>query len=116
MLSAVALFCEDIREEKAGTYTIIGIFSDNISVPGLPFAFAKLGIYARLTFPVSDAPSPIALRLVEADGKEVPLTVFGEDIIETARKQSIEKGAVNGGLIATALIVGFGVRQAGRMN
>ena len=30
-VSAVAIFCQDIREEKAGTVSIVGILPDNIS-------------------------------------------------------------------------------------
>ena len=45
--SAIALFCEDIREEKSGQYAIAGILPDRLNVKRLPTVLPKLGIYLR---------------------------------------------------------------------
>jgi hypothetical protein len=117
MYCVISLFCEDIREEKAGTVTIIGIYTDNITVTVAPFNFAKLAVYTRISFPVTAAlPKAIALRLIATDGKEVALASFDQGLIAKAQKESLEKGAANAGLIGSAVLVPFTVRQPGRMN
>jgi hypothetical protein len=117
MYSAISLFCEDIREEKAGTVTIIGIYPDNITVESTPFNFAKLAVYTRINFPVAGVlPKAIALRLIGTDGKEIPLASFDQALIAKAQKESLDKGATNAGLIGSAVLVPLPVRQAGRMN
>jgi hypothetical protein len=117
MVSAVALFCQDIREEKAETVTLVGIFPDNISVASIPFTFPKLAIYARILFPVSDEPpATVALRLVRPDGTETAMANFATDFIRKGREQAVAKGGVNAGLIGTAIMAVFPITQAGRMD
>jgi hypothetical protein len=117
MACAISLFCQDIREEKAGTVSIVGIFPDNISVAQVPFTFPKIAIYGRLSFLVTDEPpKEISLRLAQADNTEIPLSVFDAEIIQRARAESQAKGGAKAGLIATAILVSFPVKQAGRIN
>jgi len=117
MVSAIALFCDDIREEKSGVVSAIGILPDNINVASVPFIFPKLVIYARISFETTgEPPRVINLRLVHADNKEAPLTAFDEAIIQRGLRESQEKGAANAGLVATAIMSPFRVRQAGRIN
>lgn len=116
MLTAIAIFCEDIREEKAGTHSIIGVYSDNVSVPKFPISFPKLGIYVRLSFPAGEPPQPISIQLVDVEGKVLELTTFKEEIIESASKQSLEAGATIGGLVATAMLSPCHVKHAGRFK
>jgi hypothetical protein len=117
MVEAIALFCDDIREEKAGTVSIIGIYPDNINVPQVPIMLPKCGIYARYNLPVGDTPpKTIALRLVYADGSETPLTVFNAETIERARVESQAKGAGKVGLISTAILAPFPIKKEGRIN
>ncbi len=117
MISAVALFCEDIREEKSCQVSVIGIYTDNITVQSVPFQFAKLAVYIRITLSVDEpAPKEIALHLVQTDNKEIPFSVFGSDLVEKALRESREKGATRAGLIGSAILPGYRVRQKGRMN
>jgi hypothetical protein len=117
MVCATALFCEDVREEKLGTVTVVGIFPDNVTVQSIPFNFPKLAIYARISFGVSDrAPTRIALRIVHGDGEATFLTVFERELIDRARCEAQEKEGPSVGLVATAVISPFHVKQAGRIN
>jgi len=45
--AAIALFCDDIREEQSGVMSVIGIYPDNLRAPSFPLAFPRLGIYVR---------------------------------------------------------------------
>ena len=117
MISAVALFCQDIREEKAGTVSIIGVFTDNITVQKVPFAFPQMAIYTRINFPVSEEPPRIiAMRIVFADGREIDLATFDAELIQKARSESVAKGSAKAGLVATAAMAPVPIAQAGRIN
>ncbi len=48
IVTGFALFCEDIRAEKLGTETLVGVLPNGILVPRMPFKFDKLGIYSRI--------------------------------------------------------------------
>ena len=47
-ISVVALFCSDVRQEKGGTETIVGIFPDNVNLLTIPGAFAQMYVYVRM--------------------------------------------------------------------
>ncbi|WP_430650200.1 DUF6941 family protein [Bradyrhizobium lablabi] len=51
-ISAVGIFCEDIRREGPGKDTIIGAMSDTIRVPSFPGALRRLAIYYRIRLSV----------------------------------------------------------------
>jgi hypothetical protein len=117
MVAAIALFCDDIREEKAGTVSVIGIYPDNITVQKAPLMLPKCGIYVRLNIRLEETPPErISLRLVHADGTEFPLTTFNVEMMEKARAESQAMGAANAGLISTALLAPFPIKQLGRIN
>jgi hypothetical protein len=117
VLAAIALFCDDIREEKAGTVSVIGIYPDNINVPKVPLALPKCGIYTRISFPVEEEPpKTIALSLAYADGTEVSLTMLDTELIQKARSESQAKGAPKAGLISTSLLAPFAIKKEGRIN
>jgi hypothetical protein len=117
IVAVIALFCDDIREEKIGTVSVIGIYPDNINVPKVPLALPKCGIYTRISFPVNnEPPERIALLLVHADGTEVPLTILNTELIKKARSEAQAKGAPKAGLISTALLVPFEIKKEGRIN
>lgn len=117
MFSVITLFCEDIREEKAGTVSIIGIWTDNIVVDALPAVIPKFGIYVRFRFPIDvKPPETIALRMVHPDSTDAALAVFNQDIIQKAWKQSADKGASYVGLIGTAIMTPLLVKQAGKIT
>jgi hypothetical protein len=117
MVCAIALFCQDIREEKAGTVSVIGVLTDNITVSKVPVAFPQMAIYARLSFLASDeGPKTIAMRIVYADGKEMALATFDTDLIQKGRHEAQTKGAAKVGLVSSAMIAPFAVNHAGRLN
>lgn len=47
-VSAVALFCEDIRREAAARETLIGVMPDTIRIPRVPGVLRRLVIHARI--------------------------------------------------------------------
>lgn len=61
--SAIAIFCQDYREEINGMHTLVGIMSDNMSVPHLPGALDKVIVYVRSMFSIESPPKAISVRL-----------------------------------------------------
>lgn len=66
--SAIALFCDDVREEKAGSETLVGVLSDNIRVANIPGFFYRLVLYARLHIFELKEPPTIHFRIVDEAG------------------------------------------------
>jgi hypothetical protein len=112
--TAITLFCEDIREEKAGPVTLIGVMSDNLQVGALPGALPKLGFYTRISMPVGEAPAPIKIVLKAPDGTERDLGTFSIDVVAEAINQTKAQGTPQIGLMASALMSPFPIMATGR--
>jgi len=91
--SAIAIFCDDIRAEKAGTDTIVGVLPDNINVPDMPGIFPRLAVYIRLhIFDFESAPS-IKIKIVDGKGEliyeNVPEQMELEKIVKSTSKEKV---------------------------
>lgn len=116
-IAIVGIFCEDIREEKQGTETVVGILPDNVNVEAFPGVFPKLGIYVRAHVSIDHLPSAISLRMVHGEGAaDADLTVWEESFMAKARAQSASNGAPHYGLITKAVLSGFRVEAPGRIS
>lgn len=117
MFSAVALFCEDIREEVSGMSTLIGIYPDNVHVGALPFIFPKLSVFMRLNMTISSAPpNNVEYWLTSPDQIPFPRSVIDKEIIKRAYKEAREKGGTNAGTISKATMNLLQIRSEGRLN
>ncbi len=115
-VSIVGMFCEDIREEKAGGATLLGIFPDNVNVPMIPGAFPKLCIYVRAIFDPTIDPGPVDLALVLADGESQSLGALDSEIAAKGREDALQKGSPLVGLIASITMANLPIMQAGRIK
>jgi hypothetical protein len=70
-ISIVALFCSDVRQEKGGTETIVGVLPDNVNLPSIPGPFAQICVYVRMHMRPSFRPAQIISRLMLPDGSEL---------------------------------------------
>ena len=113
--SAISLFVEDIRDEVAGTHSIIGIMPDNISVPDAPVTLPKIGIYTRILLHPDFDPQPIEIVLAK-DENEQSLTTIGVELSEQTLRESREAGSNICGLISKMVVAPFQVRTAGRVR
>ena len=127
IVSATALFCEDIREEKAGQHTIVGVLSDNLNLqiqtpagePGTQTGVAmipKLGIYVRVVIGVDDSASDLTAVLLTPDGTEHMLGSFDPDTITRSQADSRAKGSPIVGFIFKALMSPFPIPGGGIMS
>lgn len=114
-LSAVTLFCEDIREEKSGADTLIGVFPDNVQIPQVPGAFPKLGIYTRIVAVVDAPPERFEIALEHLDGSEQILASFDATFVRKASDDARALGAPVVGFISKAVAAPFPIAIAGRL-
>ena len=115
-VSAVAIFCDDIRPETAGTVTIVGVYPDNLKVPKLPGALPKVSVYARLHVRPDYAPGPIVARVVMPDGAEASKNEVDGDLVrKTLEMARIDKKPY-AGFILTFTMSPFSISQVGRVS
>ena len=113
-VSIIGVFAEDVREEKGGAETLVGIFTDNVLVPGIPGQFAKLVIYVRAHFPVTLTPAPIDILLRVPGTADIQLSTFDEALIAKTLRESKEQGSPIVALISRATAAPFPIIAAGR--
>jgi hypothetical protein len=109
------LFCEDIREEKSGQHSLVGILPDNLSVPHLPGVIPKLGVYARCHVdPEADVGS-ISLKLRFPDGEETAFGSFGAEKVKEVQSESKAKGTPFAGFIMVTVLGMLKLPKPGRV-
>jgi Family of unknown function (DUF6941) len=109
-------FCEDIREEKQGTLSIIGVLPDNINVAQVPFGLAKLAFYLRISFDPSIDIGAISNKLVFPDGHQISLGEVSADLIERSKREAIERGSPIAGIVIQAGFVSVQIAKEGRIR
>jgi hypothetical protein len=91
--SAVGWFCDDVREEKGNKETIVGIYSDTVSVSSFPGAFKRITIYVRIQADVDQEVSTLKLFLsvpgVEGEGE---VGIFSLDGLKEGQERSKQRG------------------------
>lgn len=115
-VSAITVFCEDIRVEKQNTNTIVGVLPDNIRVDGIPGVMPKIGVYTRLHFDIGFDPGPISIVLQYPSGEEDILTNIDPEILKLAKQDSINRNAPMYGVVSRSLKSPFPVDQEGRIT
>jgi hypothetical protein len=113
---AITLFCEDIREEKTGSETLVGVARDNFQAQHIPGLFPKLGLYTRLLIPTElEGPiEPVVVKLVSPEGSEHTLATFDVDFLAREIEGARKSGSPLLGLIAAAVGSPFPLKLAGR--
>jgi hypothetical protein len=120
--SVIALFCDDIREEKSGALTLVGVLGDNVRLPPLPDApdklvgmIPRLCVYTRISFDVSAELGPITIKLTMPDGTEVDGGGIDEQTITNA-KNTREQGNPIAGVISRIQFGGIVMKKMGRLT
>ncbi len=115
-ISCMALFCDDIREEKGGTHTVVGVYPDNINIAKIPGNLAKLWVYIRIYIRPGFDPGKIVTRLLMPNGEEVAREEADGTIVENSVRRATEAGAPYAGIIARVVLYPFRIKQAGRIQ
>ena len=114
-ISAVALFCEDIRDEKSGAQTLIGIFPDNADVPAFPCTFSRLGLYLRIHIDPAFDPHSLSLVLRMPSGQEQVVAELGRELIDKGRREAEDSQSPLIGFISRTIVRDFTISGPGRI-
>jgi hypothetical protein len=115
-ISAIALFCSDVRQERGGTETIVGILPDNVNVPRFPGGFVQMTIYVRIHLSTTYHPAEIVARVVLPDGKELDRAELQPDLIEQSREKAKVSGAPYVGLLARFAVAPLRIQEPGQLQ
>jgi hypothetical protein len=120
----IALFCQDIREEKDDLLTLVGILPDNVGITRIAAdaptdgaapitrgklnrSLSKLCIYLRVNFDLDYQLPEVKMQLVFGDGTVHAAGSILPDVIEAAIAQAKEKGNPVTGVVARLELGGF---------
>jgi hypothetical protein len=116
LINAVGFFCDDIREEVGPKDSVMGIYPDNITVPVIPWAFARLCVYVRLNIGTEWDQKNITIHLRFEDGKQIEIARFKPELIESEFKGAKERGAPLVGLVAKVVASPLHISVVGRIR
>lgn len=114
--TATALFCEDVREERGGQHSLVGILPDNVTVESVPGLAPKLGVYLRTNFDPKADIVPVSYRLVLPDGSTPVTDEVKREVLEKARADAIRDSNPFAGLVSRVVISPFPLEQPGRIR
>ena len=118
--SVVGMFCEDIRAEKSGAFTLVGIMPDNVRVPVAPTPdqhgmIPKLCVYIRINLDSATPIKTISTKVHLPDGNVLDLGNVAPNIIEKAFEGTLEKGSPLATIVLRAEFPAFPVTTLGRI-
>lgn len=114
-ISVVGLFCEDIRQESAGSDTIIGILPDNLHVTQAGI-LPRLALYIRIHLDPATDPGPIKSRVVSPNGEVVTESEIDPNLVRATREKALSQGSPLAGLISRLTWSNFPARESGRVR
>lgn len=112
---AVALFCDDIREEKSGAHSLIGVMADNVRVPGFPGALPKLAIHIKINLPIDFAHIPIDIFITNPGSPEIFVNTITAELITNSIETAVVQGSPLAGIISNVIAGPFPTIQPGRV-
>lgn len=113
-ISAIVLFCEDIRQEVGGQYSLIGVVGDNLNVLGVPGAIPKFAIYVRINFSIDAEPREFQIFLINPDGERILVSTIPKAMVESSILDAKEQGNRIVGIVSHMIAAPFPINSVGR--
>jgi hypothetical protein len=113
--SIVGMFCEDIRQDVTRAETLVGVFPDNVSTPGLPLIIPKFGMYVRINLDPHAKDVPIEFILEHPDGALITKNLIDPKLISDTKAEARKTGAPIAGIISRVIMVSFEIHMPGRI-
>jgi hypothetical protein len=118
--SVIGLFCEDIREEKTGTCSLVGIMPDNATVPVSPpegqiVMVPRLALYARIHFDPDNQLERIQFDVIVPDGTVISLGVIDQSVIDRAREDAKKQKSPLAGIVTRVIMGPLPLKKLGRL-
>ncbi|MFZ2726418.1 MAG: hypothetical protein WAX77_09225 [Methylococcaceae bacterium] len=63
-----ALWCDDIRQELGNKPSLMGIYTNAITIPSLPIALHRIAVYTTIVTEVDNPIKKLAFKIVRDDG------------------------------------------------
>jgi len=114
-LSAFALFCDSVREEKGGLNTIVGVMPDNVEVPAFPGAFTRLSVHYRVIIPIGFEIKPVTLTVALPNTPKLEMG-FETSLIEAALRNSSEQGNPSTTLVGSFTVNNIQIPEPMKIN
>jgi hypothetical protein len=114
--SAVAIFAEDVREERAGTVSLIGILPDTVVLSAFPAVLPRLNLYIRISYDPNDPPSDVSCGLRINDEPPLLTQDFAAEPLAQAVAETVAGGGRIGTIIARFGAVNLELREACLLN
>jgi len=114
--SFIGIFCEDVRDEVAGTHTIVGVLPNNVNIGGLPGMIPKLGIYIRIQLGQEANPKSLKASIKVPGGSIFEIANFADSFIAKAKEESKANGTTFAGLIAKGIFSPLPITIAGTIE
>lgn len=99
-MQTISIFCEDLRDEVAGSLSLIGVMPDNVEVASADGALPKLIVYTRINLSVDEEIEEITCFLRTSNGEDVAHSIFPVEQIKEAFDQAKSQGNVIAGLVS----------------
>lgn len=114
--SCVALFCEDVRVEASGQETLVGLFSDNLSIAELPTTMPKLAVYIRFNCTVDFTIENLSFKMILPNGSLVFENIVETAILEKSSAQANDVKSPTRGVKSIVTLSMFPVSEAGQYS
>lgn len=89
---AMAWFCDDVRQERGNKETLVGVYSDSVTVPRFPGAFKKVVVVVHIHADLSESLDEIKLFLRAPNTSEEEIANFDLTDFEQGRQHAVGRG------------------------
>lgn len=115
-VNVVGLFCEDIRAETSGQFTLVGTLPDNVNVPapqgGKGHAvIPKLALFIRINLPIGVKPDRMSITLQNSKGGTSSLGPIEQNLIEQSMADAKKNGLPFAGIIHHVVFKAFPIME-----
>lgn len=102
-INAIAMFCDDFRQDVNGATILIGVLSDTLLVPKFPIMIPKIAAFARIHLPIDYRPRRLIVRMHGPGVPHAPLGEFPPEMVASAIDQAKAAGLSFAGLMAAVI-------------
>jgi hypothetical protein len=121
--SSIALFCEDIREEKSGQDTIVGTLPDTLQIAGPPptpnakAMLSKIGVYLRINFNADgDKPKDVSAKVLNTNNDIITQSSWDSSLIDKAFADAKTNQIPLVGLLLKIVVGPFQIADSGKIT
>lgn len=112
-ISAMSIFCEDVRHEVNGQRTLVGLLGDSISVDTIPGTISRVALFSRISVPIDFLLESLTLTLFDPDGNVIYAKSVDAELLPTSKQDAAARGNPSYGIVSDVKMQQFKVEKAG---